>query len=112
MWNNLTVGITRRGRATVVAVGGEIDIASAPRLERVLDQAVAGGNNVVVDLAHVEFMDVSGLRVLLNAHRRTESEGVPLVLVNVPPAVMRLLALTGTQDVLAIQNLLKDTGTG
>jgi anti-sigma B factor antagonist len=112
MSNDLTVGIRRHGRVTVVEVDGEIDIASAPQLEHVLGQALIGGAEIVIDLAAVEFMDVSGLRVLLNAQRQADGDGIPVMLVNVPSPVMRLVVLTGAGEVLRTEDVEQGTGTG
>lgn len=110
MSSDITVGISRRGRVIVVAVAGEIDIASTPQLERLLEEACAGGADIVVDLAEVTFMDVSGLRALLDARRRAERDGVPLALANVPPAVVRLLKLTRAYEELTIIDGPGDSG--
>lgn len=112
MSDDLTVGIRRHGRVTVVEVDGEIDIASAPQLAHVLGQALIGGAEIVINLASVDFMDVSGLRVLLNAQHQADGDGIPLMLVNVPSLVMRLVALTGVEDVLTIEDVEQGTGTG
>jgi anti-sigma B factor antagonist len=57
----------RDGRA-IVAVMGELDLATAPELETVLMERLAAGEGVVLDLRELEFMDSSGLRVLVTAH--------------------------------------------
>ncbi len=73
---------------TTLAVGGDVDLASAPALRAALaDRAV-----VVVDLADVTFIDAAGLGVLLEAHRR-RPDGVTLRTPS--PCVRRLLALAG-----------------
>jgi anti-anti-sigma factor len=67
---SLTVTITREGRACVLAVGGELDIATAPALAR---QAAAAlrqpAQRWIIDLAGLEFIDCSGVRALAAAAR-------------------------------------------
>jgi anti-anti-sigma factor len=97
---------------SVVEAAGDIDIASAPQLEHVLGRALIGGAEIVIDFAAVDFMDVRGLRALLNAQRQADGDEIPLVLVNIPCPVMRLVALTGAENVLRIEDVERDAGTG
>jgi anti-anti-sigma factor len=76
-----------------VHVGGELDIATAPRLERTLDASQA--RLVVLDLRELSFIDSCGLHAIVNAGIRARRAGRRLVLVRVPAHVDRLLALTG-----------------
>jgi anti-sigma B factor antagonist len=63
--------------STVVALGGEVDALTAPRLSAYLDSLTRGDHpDVVIDLRHVDFIDCSGLAVLVRARRRVlEREG-------------------------------------
>ncbi|MFF8610357.1 STAS domain-containing protein [Streptomyces sp. NPDC015346] len=90
-----------RGRVRV-AVSGEIDFVSAPRLRAALDAALSdGARRVVVDFGEVQFCDCYGLSVLLRARRRARERGMDLRLVNVDaPPVRRLLELTETAAAL------------
>jgi anti-sigma B factor antagonist len=72
----LDLHVTTTGRFTVVRVGGEIDLASAPELRQCLDQTINGGSRqLVVDLRQVGFMDSVGLGVLVGARRRLLAAG-------------------------------------
>jgi anti-sigma B factor antagonist len=94
----------------VVALEGEIDLAAAPEAERRIAEAEARKPALlVVDLREVTFMDSSGLRVLLTAHRRAEQAGRGFALVKGGQAVGRLLEVTGLSDRL---ELLDEPPTG
>src|SRR5690242_9349196 len=55
----------------VLEVGGEIDVDTAPQLREFLISLVeAGDRNIVVDLGRVEFLDATGLGVLVGALKR------------------------------------------
>jgi anti-anti-sigma factor len=83
-------------RATVVAVTGELDLASSQLFEHAVSEALGAGTElVVIDLGELEFIDMSGLRVMLDGHDQIEREGKRLMLVNVGDAMMRLLRITG-----------------
>jgi anti-anti-sigma factor len=78
----------------VVGVSGDLDLSTAPELERSLTRVQTDGRAVVLDLRRVSFMDSSGLRVILAADARARSAGTRLVLVEGPPGVQRIFQLT------------------
>ena len=87
----------------VVALEGEIDLSAAPDAERRIAQAEAREpGRLVIDLREVTFMDSSGLRVLLTAHRRADQAGRGFALVKGGEAVERLLDVTGLTGRLEI----------
>lgn len=89
--------ITSEG-ARVVA-SGEIDAHTAPSLDAAIQ---AAGSDVVLDLSGVEFVDSSGLRVLVDAHRRLGDAGGSLTITNPSSAVARLFTISGVDDYLNI----------
>lgn len=69
-----------RGSSTVVSVSGEVDLATAPELTRVIAEAVADSPGpLVVDLLDVSFMDSSGLAVLVGLRQRHPDLQITLV---------------------------------
>ncbi len=81
----------------VIALAGELDLQSAAVLEReVAALHAAGRERVVVDLRAVEFIDSTGLRVLLGLHRGAENAGRHLSLVRGPQSVQRIFEVTAT----------------
>lgn len=55
-------------RSAVVAMGGDLDIATAPTLRRELTTALNAHREVVLDQSGVDFMDCAGLGALVHAH--------------------------------------------
>lgn len=86
-----------------LAVRGEVDLASAPALERELRDAETSARRIVVDLAGLEFMDSTGIHALMDAHARAKSNGHKLVLTHLPAQVQRLFNLTGIDVRLTIE---------
>jgi anti-anti-sigma factor len=82
-----------QGIATVAATG-DLDLSTAPDLERALASVQAKGGHAVLDLRGVAFMDSSGLRVILAADARARSSGSRFVLVQGSPTVQRVFKLT------------------
>ena len=80
---------------------GELDLAGAPHLKARLEPLARARTPVLLDLSELEFMDSSGLFVLVNYHRRATTEGWTLrVEPQLQPPVRRLLQLTGLDTVL------------
>ena len=81
---------------------GELDLAAVPRAEEELRGAVREYPLVILDLHELEFMDSSGLQLILRADRLAGEFGHRLVLVGIPPQVRRLLELTRCDEHLTI----------
>ena len=82
-------------RTHVIAVRGEIHVTTAPEFSRRLNEAIARGKtSVVLDLSAVEFIDSTGLSVLLNGLRRVTRAQGRLALVCANPTVLRLFEIT------------------
>lgn len=79
----------------LLTLGGELDLATVPRLQEQLDRAVRGRGAVVIDLSGLRFIDSSGLHMLVRAERQLHASGGQLVLVRGPRAVRRVFELTG-----------------
>jgi anti-anti-sigma factor len=86
--------------AARVYVGGELDIATTPQLERTLDASQA--RLVVLDLRELAFIDGCGIHAIIRAGIRARQAGRRLVLVRVPSNVDRMLALSGSSDKVEI----------
>jgi anti-sigma B factor antagonist len=86
------------GRGHLVTVVGEIDMSDAPELAEYLVQFDDG--DVTVDLSSVTFLDSSGLRALLAAHKRIERQGSTLTIRGVSDPVLRVFQIAGLDHVL------------
>jgi anti-sigma B factor antagonist len=96
-------------RHSLVRVAGEIDLATAPELSAALDKVIADGRAIVLDLSDVEFIDTTGVRVMLDA-RRAITDGRRELTVVAPPdsASRRLLELTELLDALSVVDDIED----
>ncbi|MEV4054837.1 STAS domain-containing protein [Amycolatopsis sp. NPDC049688] len=83
----------------VVTVGGELDVATAPRLRAAAGTlALGSGQLLVVDLAGVTFCDSSGISALIAARNLAEAAGARVALAAVPARLARTFALIGLAD--------------
>ena len=100
----LDISTTEEGRTLTLAGRGEIDFATLDTLTDELDKASREDiDDVIVDLQKVTYIDSSGLGVLVGAHRRLKAEGRSLVLRIADAEMIKLLAITGLDQVFAIE---------
>ena len=79
----------------LMRLAGELDLSSTPVLEQRLREALDSGRQLVVDLRNLDFMDSTGLTLLVRWARGAEQDGYELALVRGEPRVHRLFELTG-----------------
>lgn len=109
MAENLLVESTERGSWTVFDVKGEVDLDTAPLLKAELAQAVrSGARNIAVNLQGVEFLDSSGLGVLIGTLKRCKEAGGSLALVAPRRPVQKILSITGLDKVFAIHDTVDE----
>lgn len=90
------------GRVAVVSVSGEIDMLTAPQLEKGIRAAVAQSPaGLVVDLTDVEFFASAGMGVLVAVHDEV-SPGIRFCVVAEGPATSRPLKLVGISDLVTL----------
>jgi anti-anti-sigma factor len=88
-----------------VALRGELDLAGAPALESsLLEIERQTPGRLVIDLRDLQFIDSTGLRLLLAANSRAQERGGELVLRPGDAAVQRVFGLTGAIDVLRFED--------
>ena len=87
----------------VARVQGDVDLTTAPRLrEQVIQVVVDGQPRVVLDLEGVDFIDSTGLGVLVGLLKRTRSQGGDLRLVSTRPSLRKVLELTALDQALPL----------
>ena len=85
----------------LVAIGGELDISTSPRVRELLSVAAQDADRpLVVDLRGCDFIDSTGLSVLLNAKRRLTRRGRGFAVVCPPGHVHRILEVTQLLEAL------------
>jgi anti-sigma B factor antagonist len=101
----LTIRRTRDARGEVLVLCGELDLASAPEVELHLREFVSTMNGrLLIDLSGVDFMDSTGLALIVGAQRAADANGHDLVLRRGPSQVQRLFELTGLLERFAFED--------
>lgn len=94
---------------TVLQVGGEIDVYTAPKLREQFAELVdAGRHDIVVDLEKVAFLDSTGLGVLVGALKRVRTHDGSLRLVCTQERILKIFRITGLDKVFPLHGSVAD----
>ena len=97
------------GEHTVLEVGGEVDVYTAPRLrERLLELIDGGVRQVIVDLGRVDFLDSTGLGVLVGGLKRVRAHEGSLRLVCNQERILKIFRITGLTKVFPIHTSVEE----
>jgi anti-anti-sigma factor len=101
------------GGVTVLTIRGELDLSTAPQLERSLDAASAPEEPaILIDLSECEFIDSTGVALIINAWQRVDREAGEgsgrLVLCCPNSQVRRLLEITGVENSISLHDSVED----
>lgn len=98
--SGFSISTTERDGTVIVLLRGELDLATAPDLEELLNEHLDAGQAVLVDLRELQFMDSSGLRVLVAAHARSSNGGPRFAMVRAPEGseVAKIMTISGVGE--------------
>jgi anti-sigma B factor antagonist len=96
----LTVHVLRRGDEVVLALAGELDLATVDRLKAALAEVeLSRSPRLVIDLSALSFLDSTGLATFVALQKRCDENGRPALEIRPgPPAVQRLFKLVGAAE--------------
>jgi anti-sigma B factor antagonist len=102
-WQPFSVSVSKDGDRVTVALRGELDMSGTDRLQAAIDQAEDPPSGLLVlDLSRLDFIDSTGLEVLLRAARRAHDSGGRLIVARPSRYVRRLLEMTAIDQSLDV----------
>jgi anti-sigma B factor antagonist len=102
---DLTLATQEVDGTTIVSVGGEIDVYTAPKLrDKITELVAAGAHDLVVDLEAVEFLDSTGLGVLVGGLKKVRAHDGSLQLVCTQDRLLKIFRITGLAKVFDIHD--------
>ena len=103
------VEVRRTAVTAHVRVSGELDLLTAPELQRALDEVLAAGvRHVVLDLRELEFIDSTGMRVVYGLDQLSRQDGFNAAIVRGDPAVQRAFTIAGLAETLVFVDRPED----
>ena len=86
----------------LVALGGDVDLASSPEARQAILAALNGGRGLLVDLSAVSYIDSSGVASLVEGFQTAREKGLPFALVGVSESARLVLQLAHLDKVFPI----------
>ncbi len=98
----LNINKNVNGNQLIVSLEGRLDTTTAPTLEEDLKASLANVEELIFDLAKLEYISSAGLRVLLSAQKIMNKQG-SMVVKNSSEEVNEIFDVTGFSDILTIE---------
>ena len=98
----MTINKTLNGTELTIALEGRLDTATAPDLEKELQESLDGVTALTLDFEKLEYISSAGLRVLLAAQKTMNKQG-SMKLIHVGEVIMEIFEVTGFSDILTIE---------
>ncbi|MCW2770843.1 MAG: anti-sigma factor antagonist [Aeromicrobium sp.] len=101
----MELAVTSRtdGDFEIVEVGGEIDVYTAPRLREAIVAAIDEGHTrLIIDVQKVDFLDSTGLGVLVGALKRVRADDGSLDIVCTQERILKIFQITGLDKVFGL----------
>lgn len=89
------IELDRRAGWREIQVEGELDLAVADQLQEALDRAGEKGAHVLISLENCEFIDSTGIAIIVAAHNQLTGEGRRIAIYGASSQVLRVLSITG-----------------
>jgi anti-sigma B factor antagonist len=100
---DLNLSTREVGATTVVAVSGEIDVYTAPKLrDKITELVGAGVYTILIDMEEVEFLDSTGLGVLVGGLKKVRAHDGTLELICTQERLLKIFRITGLAKVFVI----------
>ncbi len=93
-----------------VTVEGEVDVYTAPKLREKLLPLCNGKNQIKVNLAHVNYIDSTGLGVLIGAYKAQRQTAGKLIISGMNSRLSRLFKITGLHEIMEIEDQAQEDG--
>jgi anti-sigma B factor antagonist len=101
--------VTDRDNCAVLAVTGELDVATAPQLrQEAVRLANSGSTHLVIDLSGVDFLDSTGLGVIVGVLKRLRTHGGELAVAGAENHVRKVFDITRISDIVAMYDTADD----
>jgi anti-anti-sigma factor len=104
MWGTIVeITTTNKDNATILSISGRVDTATAPELERAINQEIEGGHRtILLNFTSVSYISSGGLRVLLATAKKLKTPGDKFGICGLSQEVFKILRLAGFTSIFSI----------
>ncbi|WP_411842607.1 anti-sigma factor antagonist [Salinicoccus sp. HZC-1] len=103
---NINIDTTEKENEYLIVLNGELDVYTAPELQKVLDPIrQSGSHNIKIDLTDVSYMDSTGLGIFVGTLKELNQHDRELRVTGVSNRILRLFEITGLRDLMHINEV-------
>ena len=95
--------ITEEGNIATVHLDGEIDMDKTDEVKGAIFPVIDSGKNVALNLSNVQYMDSSGISVLIESHQKALEKGTKLVIKDVSKSVLKVIMMAKLEQILNLE---------
>ena len=99
----MTYKITEENNISTLFLDGEIDMDKTDEVKGVIFPVIDSGKNVALNLSNVQYMDSSGISVLIESHQKALEKGTKLVIKDVSKSVLKVIMMAKLEQILNLE---------
>ena len=99
----MTYKITEENNISTIFLDGEIDMDKTDEVKGVIFPVIDSGKNVALNLSNVQYMDSSGISVLIESHQKALEKGAKLVIKDVSKSVLKVIMMAKLEQILNLE---------
>jgi anti-anti-sigma factor len=99
----MTYKITEEDNISTIFLDGEIDMDKTEEVKEVIFQKIDSGKDVVLNLSNVQYMDSSGISVLIESHQKALEKGTKVIIKDVSKSVLKVIMMAKLEQILNLE---------
>jgi len=99
----MTYKITEENNISTIFLDGEIDMDKTDEVKGAIFPVIDSGKNVALNLSNVQYMDSSGISVLIESHQKALEKGTKLVIKDVSKSVLKVIMMAKLEQILNLE---------
>ncbi|MDA7556330.1 STAS domain-containing protein [Candidatus Pelagibacter sp.] len=99
----MTYKITEEDNISTIFLDGEIDMDKTDEVKGAIFPVIDSGKNVALNLSNVQYMDSSGISVLIESHQKALEKGTKLVIKDVSKSVLKVIMMAKLEQILNLE---------
>ena len=99
----MTYKVTEEGNISTVFLNGEIDMDVTEKAKEVIMPLIEAGKEVHLNLKEVQYMDSSGISVLIESHQKAAELGTKVILKEISKSVLKVIMMAKLEQILIIE---------
>ena len=99
----MTYKITEEDNISTIFLDGEIDMDKTEEVKEVIFPKIDSRKDVVLNLSNVQYMDSSGISVLIESHQKALEKGTKVIIKDVSKSVLKVIMMAKLEQILNLE---------